>query len=118
MRVAPNPLGACFRCWPLARFIAVRFAVSCAWYFVAMLFASHWFGGAEGRLLTDSDFWWSILFSFAIGVSIVIGLTLSRLIGPRGFRNFLLGRYHPHAKGRAPCRLFVRPVPPQSPSAT
>ena len=101
-----SPLGVGFRRWPFTRFVAVRFALWCAWYFVATQLASHWFGGAEGELLMDSDFWWTILFSFAVGFSVVFGLTLNRLIGPGVFRNFLLGRYHtPREEERA--LLFI-----------
>ena len=101
-----SPLGIGFRRWPFARFIAARFAVWCGWYFVATLLSNHWFGPAGGELLAGSDFWWTILFSFAVGFSIVFGLTLNRLIGPGVFRNFLLGRYHtPREEERA--LLFI-----------
>ena len=101
-----SPLGVGFRRWPFARFIAVRFALWCAWYLVATQLASRWFGGTEGELLTDSDFWWTILFSFAVGFSVVLALTLNRLIGPGVFRSFLLGRYHtPREEERA--LLFI-----------
>ena len=101
-----SPLGVGFRRWPFARFIAARLAVWCAWYFVATQLANHWFGGAEGELLPDSDFWWTIVFSFAVGFSIVFGLALNRIIGPGVFRNFLLGRYHtPREEERA--LLFI-----------
>ena len=101
-----SPLGLGFRRWPFARFIAARLALWCAWIFIATQLASHWFGGAQGELLADTDFWWTILFSFALGLSIVSGLTLNRLIGPGVFRNFLLGRYHtPREEERA--LLFI-----------
>lgn len=101
-----SPLGVGFRRWPFARFIAARFAVWCAWYLVATQLANRWFGGADGELLADSNFWWTIVFSFAVGFSIVFGLTLNRLIGPGVFRNFLLGRYHtPREEERA--LLFI-----------
>ena len=101
-----SPLGARFRRWPFARFISARFAAWCAWFFVATQLASRWFGGTEGELLRDSDFWWTILFSFAVGFSVVFGLALNRIIGPGVFRNFLLGRYHtPREEERA--LLFI-----------
>ena len=89
-----SPLGVGFRRWPFARFIATRIALWCAWIFIATQLSSYWFGGAEGELFADSDFWWTILFSFAVGFAIVSALTLNRLIGPGVFRNFVLGRYH------------------------
>ena len=101
-----SPLGVGFRRWPFARFIAVRFALWCAWIFIATQLSSHWFSPTEGELFADDDFWWIILFSFAVGFSVVSGLTLNRLIGPGVFRNFLLGRYHtPREEERA--LLFI-----------
>ena len=101
-----SPLGTGFRRWPFARFIAIRFALWCAWIFIATKLSSHWFSRTEGELFADTDFWWIILFSFAIGFSVVSGLTLNRLIGPGVFRNFLLGRYHtPREEERA--LLFI-----------
>ena len=97
-----SPLGAGFRRWPFARFIAVRLAVWCVWIFVATQLSRHWFWSAGGEVLADADFWWIALFSFAVGFSVVSGLTLNRLIGPGVFRNFLLGRYHtPREEERA-----------------
>ena len=101
-----SPLGAGFRRWPFARFIAVRFALWWAWIIIATQLSSHWFSPTEGELFADADFWWIILFSFAVGFSVVSGLTLNRLIGPGVFRNFLLGRYHtPREEERA--LLFI-----------
>ena len=89
-----SPLGSGFRRWSFARFIAVRFSVWCAWIFIATLLSNHWFWRTEGKPFVDADFWWTALFSFAIGISVVSVLTLNRLIGPGVFRSFLLGRYH------------------------
>ena len=101
-----SPLGTRFRRWPFARFIAARFAFWFAWIFIATQLSNHWFGGIEGELLADGDFWWTIVFSFAVGFSVVSGLTLNRVIGPGVFRNFLLGRYHtPREEERA--LLFI-----------
>ena len=101
-----SPLGAGFRRWPFARFIAVRFALWCAWIFIATRLSSHWFSRTEGELFADADFRWIILFSFVVGFSAVSGLTLNRLIGPGVFSNFLLGRYHiPREEERA--LLFI-----------
>ena len=101
-----SPLGAGFRRWPFARFIAVRFALWCAWIFIATRLSSHWFSRTEGELFADADFRWIILFSFVVGFSVVSGLTLNRLIGPGVFSNFLLGRYHiPREEERA--LLFI-----------
>ena len=101
-----SPLGARFRRWPFARFITVRFALWCAWIFIATQLSNHWFGGAEGALIADGDVWWTLGFSFAVGFTVVLSLTLNRLIGPGVFRNFLLGRYHtPREEERA--LLFI-----------
>ncbi len=97
-----SPLGAAFRRWPFARFIAVRLAVWCAWIFIATQLSRHWFWSTGGKVLADADFWWIALFSFAVGFTVVSCLTLNRLIGPGVFRNFLLGRYHtPREEERA-----------------
>ena len=97
-----SPLGAGFRRRPFARFIAVRLALWCAWFFIATQLSNHWFGGAERELFGDGDVWWTIVFSFAVGFSVVLSLGLNRLIGPGVFRNFLLGRYHtPREEERA-----------------
>ena len=87
-------LGAGFRRWPFLRFVVVRFAVWFAWIFVATQLSRHWLWGAEGEMLAGANFWWTILFSFAVGFVVVSALTLNRLIGPGVLRNFLLGRYH------------------------
>ena len=101
-----SPLGVGFRRWPFARFIIVRFALWCAWIFIATHLSNHWFGGADGPLLGDGEVWWTIVFSFAVGFSVVLSLTLNRLIGPGVFRSFLLGRYHtPREEERA--LLFI-----------
>ena len=101
-----SPLGARFRRWPFARFITVRFALWCTWIFIATQLSNHWFGGAEGPLIAEGDVWWTIGFSFAVGFTVVLSLTLNRLIGPGVFRNFLLGRYHtPREEERA--LLFI-----------
>ena len=67
-----SPLGARFRHRPFARFITVRFAIWCAWIFIATQFSNHWFGGAEGALIADGDVWWTIGFSFAVGFTVVL----------------------------------------------
>ena len=99
-------LGAGFRRWPFSRFVVVRFAVWFAWTFVATQLSRAWFWGAGGELLSGANFWWTILFSFSVGFSVVSVLTLNRLIGPGVLRNFLLGRYHsPRDEQRA--LLFI-----------
>ncbi len=101
-----SPLGAGFRRRPFAVFVAVRFVVWCAWIVLATRLSSHWFGPAGEELFAASDFWWVVLFSLAVGFSVVVALTLNRLIGPGVFHNFLLGRYHrPREEQRA--LLFI-----------
>ena len=101
-----SPLGAGFRRWPFLRFVAVRCAVWSAWIFVATQLSHRWFWSTGGEPLAGAEFWWTILFSFAIGFSVVSALTLNRLIGPGVLRNLLLGRYHaPREEQRA--LLFI-----------
>ena len=102
-----SPLGVGFRRWPFARFIAVRFALWCAWIFIATQLSSHWFSPTEGELFADDDFWWIILFSFAVGFSVVSGLTLNRArrrpdLASRAAWSLVLGR---HAGARTGRRL-------------
>jgi len=101
-----SPLGAGFRRWPFARFVIVRFAVWFAWIFLATLLSRRWLWSAGNEPLAGAEFWWIVLFSFAVGFVVVSALTLNRLIGPGVFRNFLLGRYHtPREEERA--LLFI-----------
>ena len=97
-----SPLGAGFRRWPFARFIAVRLAAWCGWIFIATQLARAWFWSPGGEVVAEAGLWWIVLFSFAVGFSVVSCLTLNRLIGPGVFSNFLLGRYHrPRQEERA-----------------
>lgn len=50
-----SPLGARFRRWPFARLITVRFAIWCAWIFIATQLSNHRFGGAEGALCSPGS---------------------------------------------------------------
>jgi len=101
-----SALGAGFRRWPFSRFVAVRCAVWSAWIFVATQLSHRWLWGTGGEPLAGAMFWWTILFSFAVGFSVVSALTLNRLIGPGVFGNLLLGRYHvPREEQRA--LLFI-----------
>ena len=101
-----SPLGAGFRRWPFSRFVAVRCAAWLAWIFVAAQLSLRWLWSTEAMPWEGADLWWTIAFSFAVGVSVVSALTLNRLIGPGVFRNLLLGRYHsPREEERA--LLFI-----------
>ena len=65
-----------------------------------------WFWRTAEAPWTGADLWWTIAFSFTVGLSVVSALTLNRLIGPGVFRNLLLGRYHsPREEQRA--LLFI-----------
>ena len=101
-----SPLGAGFRRWPFARFVAARCSVWLAWIFVATWLSYRWLWNTEVVAWTGADLWWTIAFSFTISLSVVSALTLNRLIGPGVFRNLLLGRYHsPKEEQRA--LLFI-----------
>ena len=89
-----SPLGAGFRRWPFSRFVAVPCAAWLAWIFVATQLSLLWLWSTEEAPWTGADLWWTIAFSFTVGLSVISALTLNRLIGPGVFRNLLLGRYH------------------------
>ena len=101
-----SPLGAGFRRWPFSRFVAVRCVAWLAWIFVATQLSLRWLWSKEEIPWAGADLWWTVAFSFAVGLSVVSALTLNRLIGPGVFRNLLLGRYHsPREEERA--LLFI-----------
>ena len=101
-----SPLGAGLRRWPFSRFVAVRCVAWLAWIFVAMQLSLGWFWRTAIATWTGADLWWTIAFSFTVGLSVVSALTLNRLIGPGVFRNLLLGRYYsPREEQRA--LLFI-----------
>ena len=89
-----GPSGAGFRRWPFSRFFAARCAAWLAWILVATQLSLRWLWSTEEAPWAGADLWWTIAFSFAVGLSVVSALTLNRLIGPGVFRNLLLGRYH------------------------
>ena len=92
--VVYSPLGTGFRRWPFSRFVAARCLVWLAWIFVATQLSHRWFWSTEEAPWAGANMWWTIAFSFTVGLSVVSVLTLSRLIGPGVFGNLLLGRYH------------------------
>ena len=95
-----SPLGARFRRWPFSRFVAVRCATWLAWIFVATQLSLRWLLSTAEVPWADADLWWTIAFSFVVGLSVVSALALSRLIGPGVFRNLLLGRHHSPREGQ------------------
>ena len=104
--VVYSPLGTGFRRWPFSRFVAARCSVWLAWIFVATQLSHRWFWSTDEAPWAGADMWWTIAFSFTVGLSVVSALTLNRLIGPGVFRNLLLGRYHsPREERRA--LLFI-----------
>lgn len=72
-----SPLGAGFRRWPFARFVAVRCAAWLAWIFVATQLSLRWLWSTEEAPWAGADLWWTIAFSFAVGLSVVSALTRS-----------------------------------------
>ena len=102
-----TPLGAAFRKKPFLLFFGIRLAVWTAWITIASYIANHFVWGMPAATLhLQADFWWTILFAFAVGTIVATVLALDQLLGQGILASFLSGRYHsPRNEERA--FLFV-----------
>ena len=97
------PAGQWLRRTPLWQFLALRFGSWAVWIFLGSLIANRlvWTAPLDDPL-ASGDFWLSIAFSFAAGLTSVFVLTVDGLLGRGVLVNLLRGRYHrPSVEERA-----------------
>ncbi len=102
-----TPAGAAFRKLPFLAFFGTRVAAWTIWITIASYIANHLVWGMPAATLhLEPDFWWTVVFAFAIGSVIATALALDQLLGHGVLMSFLSGRYHsPRNEDRA--FLFV-----------
>ncbi len=93
--VIDAPAGQRLRRRPLWQFLTLRFGAWSLWILLGSLIANRFVWAAPlADPLAQADFWLSIAFSFAAGLTCIFLLTVDELLGPGVLVNLLRGRYH------------------------
>lgn len=95
--------GAWIRRLPLAPFLLIRTAAWSGWILLGSLIANAtvWVT-ASPTPLSEPDFWWTVGFSYAVALSVLVLMSVSQLLGPGVLADLLIGRYHrPRTEERA-----------------